>query len=213
VELRSIHKVTINLPLGLVIEEMDSSDPSFGVAIIGINEGNAAQHNSDTLSNIKSRGGIINDVESENFICIRDKIMAVNETPCSDKGFDDVISLISSIESDKVTLELGRIEGSTVVNYYNGICISAKAGEAYGFLAEKCGICIDYECRTGNCLTCVRWLEFPDKERDLSPDGGGGSLHERTIFNCVGRMPRGYQWLHVLDPYGRGNEDAIQGDT
>lgn len=204
VESRTTHTVTVDLPLGLVIEEMDLFDPSFGVAIIGINEGNSARHNSDVFAEMKSRGGAM-DGRSGGCICIRDKIMAVNGTPCADKGFDDVISLIAGTQSDKVTLALGRLSGSTVVNYYDGICISAKAGESYGFLAEKCGVCIDYECRTGNCQTCASLLEFPDKDRDLSSGGGGGSLYERTIFHCVGKVPRGYQWLHVLGPRQREN--------
>ena len=137
--------------------------------------------------------------------------MSVNGTPCHDKGFDDVIGLIASTESDTITLELGRLEGSTVVNYYNGICIAAKPGELYGFLAGKCDIHIDYECRTGNCQTCTRWMEFPDKTRDINAEGKG-KLYERTILNCVGKVPRGYHWLHVMDPFNGGNH-TVQGDA
>lgn len=84
--------------------------------------------------------------------------------------------------------------------------ISAKAGESYGFLAGKCGVDIEYECRTGNCQTCTRWMEFPDKDRDRNPDDDGWkvSLYERTILHCVGKVPRGYRWLHILEPMSDG---------
>ena len=216
-EPRTTHKVTIDLPLGIILEEMDATDPSLGVVIIGINDdGNAARYNTDIFSKIKSLhdGNTINC--HNDCICIRDKIISVNDTPCHDKGFDDVIDIISSItESSKsVTIELGRLQGSTVINYYNGTCIAAKEGESYGFLADKCGITdVQYECRTGNCQTCARWMEFPDKERDVITSNGGEedgkkkvNLYERTILHCVGRMPRGYQWLHVLEPYYKSDE-------
>ena len=211
-EPRTIHKVTIDLPLGIVLEEMDDVDPSYGVVIIGISsEGNAATCNANIFSSIKSNenGGKIG---IDQCICIRDKIISVNSSPCHDKGFDDVISLISNAGSNTVTLELGRLQQSTVVNYYNGICIAAKAGESYGFLASKCGVTVDYECRNGSCLTCARWMEFPDKMQEdwEDSDNGGTSLeenegeeinlYERTILHCVGKVPRRYRWLHVLEP-------------
>ena len=217
-EPRTTHKVTIDLPLGIILEEMDATDPSLGVVIIGINDnGNAAMYNTDIFSKIKSQDHDGNTINCRNdCICIRDKIISVNDTPCYDKGFDNVIDIISSItESKSVTIELGRLQGSTVINYYNGICIAAKEGESYGFLADKCGITdVQYECRTGNCLTCARWMEFPDKERDVITASNGGeedgkkkvNLYERTILHCVGRMPRGYQWLHVLEPYCKSDE-------
>ena len=217
-EPRTTHKVTIDLPLGIILEEMDATDPSLGVVIIGINnDGNAAKYNTDIFSKIKSQDHDGNTINCRNdCICIRDKIISVNDTPCYDKGFDDVIDIISSITKSKsVTIELGRLQGSTVINYYNGICIAAKEGESYGFLADKCGITdVQYECRTGNCQTCARWMEFPDKERDVITASNGGeedgkkkvNLYERTILHCVGRMPRGYQWLHVLEPYCKSDE-------
>jgi len=209
VEPRTTHIVTVDLPLGIVLEEMDS-DPSHGVAIIGISEGYAARYNAAIYSTIKSQGNTI-DCHSD-FICVRDKVMSVNGTPCHDKSFDYVIDLISSAESNTVALELGRIRDSTVLNYYDGICISAKPGESYGFLAGKLGIDIQYACRSGNCQTCARWMEFPDKERDLSSDHGGKrNLYERTIFHCVGKVPRDYQWLHVLGNTVEMSENAVRG--
>ncbi len=105
----------------------------------------------------------------------------------------------------KITIGLGRLEKSTVVNYHNGIAISAKPGESYGFLAAKCGIdTIEYKCRSGNCQTCVRLIEFPDKIID---DDNGTSVesselkchvYQRTIKHCVQKVPRGYEWLHVF---------------
>jgi hypothetical protein len=111
----------------------------------------------------------------------------------------------------KITIGLGRLEKSTVVNYHDGIAISAKPGESYGFLAAKCGIdTIEYKCRSGNCQTCMRWMEFPDKsitDDDEEEDEDGTSVetnktkcyvYQRTIKHCVQKVPRGYEWLHVL---------------
>ncbi|KAL9179404.1 hypothetical protein ACHAXT_008694 [Thalassiosira profunda] len=184
---------------------MDLSDPSYGVAVIGINEGNAAAHNAGIFSQIKSKGNTDEDVNIDTCVCIRDKIMSVNGTPCERSSFDDVVGLVSSAETEKVVLKLGRLQGSTVVNYYHGRCISARPGESYGFLAEKCGVDVQYECRTGSCQTCVHWMQFPDKERDINADDEKANLYERTIFHCVGKVPRGYRWLHVLDPYQRAD--------
>ena len=220
IEPRTIHEITIQLPLGVTLEEIDSSSssnvaPSSGVAIIGIHEnGNAAIYNSNIFSKLKPTPGNSNSNRNirNDCICIRDKIMSINGVPCHDKSFDDVIFLLSNCRSSNessmnhtITIGLGRLEKSTVVNYHNGIAISAKPGESYGFLAANCGIdTIEYKCRSGNCQTCVRLIEFPDKIID---DDNGTSVesselkchvYQRTIKHCVQKVPRGYEWLHVF---------------
>jgi len=167
---------------------------------------NAAKSNANVFSNIKTN----KDKVSDKCICIRDKIVSINGNPCHDKSFDYVVDLISKSDTDKITLEIGRIDGHTVVNYDDGVCISAKPVENYGFLAKKCNVHIDYECRSGSCQTCMKVLEFPNKrnvkgeweemsiagnEKDTSESA---SIHSRFIFHCVGKVPRGYDWLHVL---------------
>jgi ferredoxin len=106
------------------------------------------------------------------------------------------MEIIANSKSADVTLEIGRVQQSTVINYSNGICISAKPGESYGFLAQKSGIHVEYECRTGNCLTCQQWMEFPEKMNSSRFEEG--NLYQRTILNCVGSVPRGYVWLRML---------------
>ena len=208
-ESRTIHKVVIDLPLGIILEEETGHDGG-GVVVVGINDNsNTAKYNSSIMSKVKQGRERI-DCQHD-FICIRDKIISVNDISCHNKGLDDVINIISNEskkKSSNVEIELSRIQETTVVNYYNGICISAKAGESYGFLADKCGITdVKYECRTGNCSTCMRQLQFPDKERDVLPNADKVNLYERTILHCVGKVPRNYQWLHVLEPR-RNEEDA-----
>lgn len=189
-ELRTIHKLSLPLPLGLILEDMDMSNPSYGVVIVAISpDGNAAKLNENEFSDVSDSIG-------DRCICIRDKILSVNGTPCHDSSLDTVIKLISECNSD-VTLELGRIQDSTIVTYSNGRCISAKAGESYGFLAQKCGVDIGYECRTGNCLTCSKWMEFPEKS--TVDERTAGKLYKRTILHCVGTVPRNYEWLRILD--------------
>jgi len=198
---RITHKVLVNLPLGIMLEEEIGHDGG-GVVVVGINDNsNTAKYNSSIMSKVKEGREQI-DCQHD-FICIRDKIISVNEISCHNKGLDDVINIISE-ESKKKTdnaieLEVGRLKDTTVVSYYNGICISAKAGESYGFLADKCGITdVKYKCRTGNCSTCMRYLQFPDKTRDVMPNADKVNLYERTILHCVGKVPKNYQWLHVL---------------
>eukprot|EP00984_Skeletonema_dohrnii_P003168 scaffold1054_cov103-Skeletonema_dohrnii-CCMP3373.AAC.3 len=113
--------------------------------------------------------------------------------------------LISNADTNTITLEIGRLQGSTVVNYDNGLCISAKPGENYGFLASKCNVDINYECRSGACQTCMAMLEFPNKRNEKSDGGnveydgrGSNDIHRRTIFHCIGKVPRNYDWLQVL---------------
>lgn len=197
IEPRTIHKISITLPLGLTLEDMDSDDPSHGVVIVGMSpDGNAAKSNNDVFSRVVSNQQPENIV-SAMCICIRDKIMSVNKTPCSDKSLDEVMGLIINSQTNEVALEVGRINESTVLNYYDGVCIAAKRNESYGFFATKCGIDVTYQCRTGNCFTCSRVLEFPDKRSSEKK----GNVYQRIILNCVDKVPRGYDWLHVLDPF------------
>lgn len=210
VERRVVYEIDVPLPLGVTLEEMDMLDPSYGVAIVGISpEGNTARSNANVFSNIKS---LYKDAVRDKCICIRDKIISINGDPCHDKSFDYVVGLIldlmSNVDTSTIKLEIGRIEGSTVVNYDNGLCISAKPGENYGFLARNCNVDIDYQCRSGYCQTCMKVLEFPNKqnEEETSDDNRGSAtiINRRTIFHCIGKVPRGYEWLHVLT----GNNEA-----
>jgi hypothetical protein len=62
----------------------------------------------------------------------------------------------------------------------------------------------------------MRLLEFPDKtigddedaleeeeeeeeeEEATNNNRYGRNIYRRTIMHCVGKVPRGYDWLHVL---------------
>jgi hypothetical protein len=56
----------------------------------------------------------------------------------------------------------------------------------------------------------MRWLEFPDKtigddedeleeeEEATKNNRNGRNIYRRMIMHCVGKVPRGYDWLHVL---------------
>ena len=197
-DVRAAVEVTVALPLGIVLEEADAADPSRGVVIIGINEGNAADVNRDAFAEMKKPGSAdSDDGGGGRCVCIRDKILAVDGIACADRGFDDVVALLGGAEADAVTLSLGRLAGSTVLNYGEGVCVAALPGESYGFLAARCGVGIPYECRSGHCETCARRLEFPDRD---AAAGGGNEVRVRLIRHCVGRVPRGYAWLHVPEP-------------
>jgi hypothetical protein len=193
IEPRSHHSLTLSLPLGLTLEQMDVTDPSYGVVIVGISpDGNAANHNSNVFSNLSQSDP---SAIGPRCICIRDTITSVNGTPCHDENLENVMQLIIHSESKQVTIELGRIKQSTIVHYSRGRCIAAKPGESYGFLAQKCRVDITYECRTGNCQTCSRWMEFPDKRNSEKR----GTIYGRSILNCVGTVPKNYDWLSVYD--------------
>lgn len=133
IEPRTIHEVTIELPLGVVLEDMDPSSLSSstvtapsGVTIICIHEnGNAAIYNANIFSKLKSlpTENTYNISCRNDCICIRDKIMSINGLPCHDMGLDDVINLIfksatNNSRNNKITIGLGRLTKSTVVNYH-----------------------------------------------------------------------------------------------
>lgn len=194
-EPRSTIRLSIPRPLGLILEEMDS-DPSHGVVIVGIApNGNAAKRNLHAFAN---KSQYVKEKESSSIgqdcICIRDKITSINGTPCHDQSLEQVMQQIHESTSHEVLVEVGRMEPSTILHYSRGQCIAAKAGESYGFLAKKCGVDIEYECRTGNCQTCSRYMEFPDKR---NCEASERRIYGRTILNCVGTVPRNYEWLDI----------------
>mmetsp|Transcript_31831 Transcript_31831/g.65360 ORF Transcript_31831/g.65360 Transcript_31831/m.65360 type:complete len:313 (+) Transcript_31831:94-1032(+) len=213
IEPRVVYEITLSLPMGLILEEMDACDSTHGVVIVGILPGgNAAKSNGDVFAsnNIMNRN---NGAVKDKCICIRDKIMSINGKPCHDKSFDEVMDFIqcsnlSSKSNSHVTMQLGRLQGSTVLHYScndnRGVCIAAKAGESYGFLAQRCGVDIDYNCRNGSCLTCQRWMHYPDKvcnkeNMENNEEKKHPTVNTRTIFNCIGKVPRNYEWLHIFD--------------
>ena len=76
-EPRAIHKVLVNLPLGIVLEEETGHDGG-GVVVVGINDNsNTAKYNSSIMSKVKEGREQINC--QHDFICIRDKIISVND--------------------------------------------------------------------------------------------------------------------------------------
>jgi len=195
---REVHTVRIDLPLGIVIQDGDDES---GVSVAGFSPGgNASIHNKNVFNKLKSTSDVRDsDATSAECVCIRDKLLSINGKPCHESNFDEVASLLSAEQSNSVTLRLGRVQGSTVVNFYDdGVCIAAQPGEHYGFLASNCGVHIDYQCRTGHCGTCLRYLDFPDKLYDMKE--GETNIYQRSILNCVGKVPRSYAWLHVLKP-------------
>ncbi|KAL7472936.1 hypothetical protein ACHAXS_013316 [Conticribra weissflogii] len=214
IEPRVVYEITLSLPMGLVLEELDASDSSYGVVIVGIIPGgNAAKSNIDVFASKNShnrKSGTIKD----KCICIRDKVMSIDGKPCHDKSFDEVMNFIHCSNSSSkanichVTMQLGRLQGSTVLHYSctdsGGVCIAAKQGESYGFLAQKCGVDIDYKCRNGSCRTCLRWMRYPEKDCDEgimkeNEEEKSATVNTRTIFNCIGKVPRNYEWLHIFD--------------
>ena len=162
------HKVTIPKPMGLILEEIDEQDPYKGVVIAKVNpEGNAAAACKSGLD-----------------LCIRDKILAVNDEPCADSTFEVVMERIASSPGDIVSLKLGRILGSVAVRWPNGVCVAATPGEYLGNIADDALFRIQYSCTSGSCGTC---------EHRIRNENGDA----RFVRPCVARVPKGSASIEV----------------
>ena len=57
-------------------------------------------------------------------------------------------------------------------------------------------------------------MGFPAKSYKRDGEGGeveGNTVQQRAILNCVGRVPRGYEWLHIFldNHYGSDNKESV----
>jgi ferredoxin len=179
--------VRIPKPMGIILEEIDASDPNQGVSIARLlPKGNAvvvANHN-------KNNDG--SSPVEDALVCMRDKILAVNDTPCSDSSLETVMDAIVAAETSVVELVLGRPVHSTAVLFSNGIAVAAQAGEYLGNVADEARMEIPYSCRSGSCGTCEQSIVFHDDDDDV------GSKKQRYGRPCVYRIPKGVKCMSVV---------------
>jgi ferredoxin len=167
-------EVRIKKPMGIVIEEIDET--GLGVRI--------AQINPDGATAALCRSG-----SSDDDVCLRDKILAVNGEPCDVLSFEQVMDIITSAKGDEVSLLLGRPEDTIIVKWPNGVSIAAWPGEYLGNLADLACFQISYSCRSGSCGTC---------EHSMETDSG----EKRYVRPCVARVPKDVAWA-VVHPTDR----------
>ena len=167
----TVTTVQIPTPMGIVIEEIDSSDTHQGVRITRVEpDGNAAASCGATAADL---------------LCVRDKILAVNGVACSEAPFEVVMDNIRSSTGGKVELTLGRPRGSVIVKWPNGVCVAAQPGEYLGNIGYEGMMQIPYSCRSGSCGTC---------EQVVSTDNGNA----RYLRPCFAKIPKGVKSMIVI---------------
>jgi hypothetical protein len=162
--LKALDQITLSIekPMGIVIEEIDFENSKAGVRIASINpEGNAAKAMSTATA------------------CVNDIILAINGVSCQGKDFDQIMDEIIASSSSSVTLTLGRDSNATVISFPNGVNVVAKPGEYLGNIAQTAQYRkISYKCRAGGCGTC---------EQSVEVDGKG----PRLMRPCVAQVQKG----------------------
>eukprot|EP00565_Helicotheca_tamesis_P008636 CAMPEP_0185729798 /NCGR_PEP_ID=MMETSP1171-20130828/7345_1 /TAXON_ID=374046 /ORGANISM="Helicotheca tamensis, Strain CCMP826" /LENGTH=187 /DNA_ID=CAMNT_0028398717 /DNA_START=125 /DNA_END=688 /DNA_ORIENTATION=- len=166
-----ITKRTVKLtkPMGIILEEVDETNCQSGVIIKDIDPmGNAAA---------ASRKG---DAD----ICIRDKVLAVNNEDVEFKTFENIMDLIVSSEGSDISVTLGRSPGSVALRWPNGVGVAAQPGEHFCDLALLAKFRISYSCTSGGCGTC---------EQSIISE----KTNQRYVRPCVSRVPKGADFLTV----------------
>lgn len=161
--------VTVEKPMGIIIEEIDVENPKAGVRIASVNPGgNAARAMASTTA------------------CVLDVILAINGVSCQGKDFDQIMEEIRTSRSDFVVLTLGRDSKATVISFPNGIKVAARSGDYLGNVAQTAQYRdISYKCRSGGCGTC---------ERNVGIDGKG----PRLMRPCVATVPKDCKTIKFL---------------
>lgn len=166
-----LDKITVSVerPMGIVIEEIDLDNPTGAVRIASVNpEGNAAK------------------ISSETILCVHDIILAVNGVSSENKTFDQIMDEIRQTETKKIALTLGRDSEATIISFPNGINVAAKPGEYLGNIAQTALYNrIPYKCKAGGCGTC---------EQSVIVDGKG----PRLMRPCVARIPKKCKSIEIL---------------
>lgn len=163
--------VIVPKPMGLILEEVDASNLEAGIIIQKMDPSGGV------ASACRSRS-----VKERPDVCVRDKIMAVNGTPCVKASLETIMDLIanSSGSDNSVSLVLGRRKDSIKVTWPNGVSIAALPGEYLGNLAYEASYDrIEYSCRSGSCGTCEQAAEI----------NGSGNI--KLVRPCVARIPLG----------------------
>mmetsp|Transcript_8236 Transcript_8236/g.11986 ORF Transcript_8236/g.11986 Transcript_8236/m.11986 type:complete len:232 (-) Transcript_8236:2351-3046(-) len=161
--------VSVEKPMGIVIEEIDLDNPTGGVRIASVNpEGNAAK------------------ISSKMILCVHDIILAVNGVPSENKTFDQIMDEIRQTEMKTVALTLGRDSEAAIISFPNGINVAAKPGEYLGNIAQTALYNrIPYKCKAGGCGTC---------EQSVIVDGKG----PRLMCPCVAQIPKKCKSIEIL---------------
>jgi ferredoxin len=148
---RKLNTVKMRKPLGIILEEVDATDPSKGVCVGSIDgKSNAASCGTD--------------------VCIHDQIVAVNGADCLSRSFEEVMDLIVSCEAPEVEVTLARLEGRVSVRWPNGVCVAAPVGEYLGNVANEARFDLPYSCRSGSCGSCEQHAVLDNKrEKKLRP--------------------------------------------
>ncbi len=168
------HKVQLEKPMGIILEEANEDTLTGGVIIKSINPNGA------TAAACRNNNADI---------CVRDKILEINGVECANAKFEDVMEIISDAR-EEITFVIGRPSNATVVKWSNGISVAAMPGDYFGQIAQdEAFVKIPYSCSNGGCGTCEQSI-FSDE------------LGQRYIRPCVSRVPKGSRTI-IVNPSDR----------
>lgn len=182
--------------MGIILES-DEDDASMGVIIKRIDPlGNTASACKDNPLGVD--------------ICIRDRILQVDNMDVSEKSLEDVMGFIINAPNDVVELVLARPKDAIVMKWWNGISVAVRPGEKIKNIAryEAC-VNIKYSCQGGGCGICECSM-VTDRGSELEQGQGQGQEQEhgrgggeRYFRPCVARVPKGPSliWIKPSDRY------------
>lgn len=173
----TIQTIQLKKPMGIILEEIDETDSNAGVQIKQIDP-----HGQTALA--CSRDASLD-------ICIRDRIIAINDEICASEPFESIMEKI--IESpNPVTFTLARLKDATVITWPNGISVASSPGDSFGNIARsEALVSLQYSCSNGGCGTCEQSMII---EEPLREDNGFEKdvirQSQRYIRPCVARVPK-----------------------
>lgn len=155
--------VTVNKPLGMVLEEIVAGDPTSGVRVAAIDpKGNAAR--------------VSIGEDPAQCLLVHDQILAINGMQCMGASFEATMGLIKAAQSP-ISLTLGRGEGVVLLAWPNGVGVGARSGDAFQEVATRAMHKVNYSCKGGGCGTCEHKIFLDD----------GSSKYVRI---CIARVPK-----------------------
>lgn len=174
----NLRHISLEKPLGLVLEETGGGGSADGTQIIDMEPGGNAA--------VASQRG---DAD----VCIGDEIIAVNGNSASCGTLEQVMECIAKSDNPVVRLTLQRPPGTVAVKFQNGVAIAALPGTHLCNLALEAHVKIEFSCRNGACGTCEQLMIVP-----TSTSSGNKACSSRYVRPCVATVPSGADNIRIV---------------
>lgn len=166
----TVRSVSLSKPMGLVLEEIDETNPHSGVRVV-------------QMTGAAALASQRNEID----LCLGDALVSIDGTPCHNWNFDNVMDRLqqlpdSSSLSKRIVLEFQRPHHLVAVRFQEtGVAIAVPPKTPLRPLGLLAGASIPYSCNEGDCAVCEQQLQNSDN------DASGG----RFVRMCVARVPKG----------------------